>query len=152
MKHVMLVLLLGALSAGGTYFGWLSYRNPCAADGLDCQLDWMRRELQLTPAQYATIRAIHESSTANLISLSAQVAHMRRELAEFERVRSTVGEIDFLEFAQFVEQRRAVDHQSRAATAELVARISDVMNVEQRSRYLALLNTPRSLPNATRYN
>ncbi len=152
MTRMILVLLLGVFSAGGSYVGWLSYRNPCSGEGLDCQLEWMREELNLSSAQYAAIRAIHESSSAQLVALSTQVSHLRRELAEFERERSTVGQIDFLEFARFVENRRVIDQQCRASTAALVARISDVMNDRQRQRYLALLSGTTPSSNPTRIN
>jgi hypothetical protein len=139
MTRALLVLLLGAVSAAGAHLAWFNLRRPCADDRLDCQLQWIRTELRLTDAQFARIQAIHRESSPRLLALAAQVVRMREEYAAFERERKTVGQIDFLEFARFVEQQRTIDRECLTSTRQLVAATAGVMSPEQRVRYLGLL-------------
>lgn len=139
MKRVILVLLLGLAGGLGGHYALLHRLQPKNVSALDAQLAWIQRDLQLTPEQYARIRAIHEQSSAHLLALAGQVARMRSEFAAFEHQRKTVGEIDFLEFAHFVEERRMIDRECLKSTQRLVDASAGVMNPQQRARYLSLL-------------
>jgi Spy/CpxP family protein refolding chaperone len=139
MKHTFLIVLAGLMSAVLAHVGWFVSQQPCHANGLDCQLEWMKTELKLSNEQFARIKAIHEESSPRLLALAAQVARMREEYDAFEHERTTSGQIDFLEFAHFVEQRRAVDRECLTSTQQLVADTSQVMTAKQRERYLGLL-------------
>jgi hypothetical protein len=99
----------------------------------------MKTELKLTDRQFARIKAIHEQSSPRLLALAAQVARMREEYDAFEHERTTSGQVDFLEFAHFVEQRRVVDRECLFSTRQLVADAAGVMTDKQRARYLGLL-------------
>jgi hypothetical protein len=139
MKHTALVLFLTMAVAAGAHVAWFQFRRPCADDSLDCRLAWMRAELHLTDAQFARVESLHRESRPSLVALAARVARMRAEYDAFERERRTVGEIDFLEFARFVEERRRVDRECHDSTRRLIAATVDVMSPEQRTRYLGLL-------------
>lgn len=139
MKRSLLIILLGLGAGGLAHLGWFLWQRPCQADNLDCQLQWMKTELKLSDQQYARIKSIHERSSPRLLALAVQVARMREEYADFEHQRTTVGQVDFLEFAHFVEQRRVVDRECLTSTRQLVADAADVMTDQQRTRYLALL-------------
>ncbi|HVS51538.1 MAG TPA: hypothetical protein VHD62_04215 [Opitutaceae bacterium] len=146
MNRTLSILLLGAACAIVTHLAWFRLHSPCGGDRLDCQLSWMKTELALTDAQFARIKAIHAASSPRLLALAAQVAQMRDEYAAFERERTTVGQIDFLEFARFVEHRRSIDQECLASTRQLVAATCDVMDPAQRSRYLNLLTPAIARP------
>jgi Spy/CpxP family protein refolding chaperone len=139
MKHTFFIVLAGLMSAVLAHVGWFFSQQPCHGNGLDCQLEWMKTELKLSNEQFARIKAIHEQSSPRLLALAAQVARMREEYDAFEHERTTSGQIDFLEFAHFVEQRRAVDRECLTSTQRLVADTSQVMTAKQRERYLGLL-------------
>lgn len=140
MKRTAIVLCLALLGGVSSYYGWLAVEQPVSGkDSLDAQLVWIKNDLQLTPEQYARIKAIHEQSSPHLLALASSVARMRQEFAAFERQRTTTGEIDFLEFAQFVEERRRIDRECLDSTRELVDASAGVMNPLQRQRYLSLL-------------
>jgi hypothetical protein len=139
MKRTLLVLLLGLGCGVIAHVAWFGHRAPAPADTLAAQLAWMKANLQLTDAQVARLRVLHEQSTPRLIALAAQVATMRDELAAFEHARQTSGRIDFLEFARFVDQRRALDRACAESTRTLVAASADVMTPAQRDHYLSLL-------------
>lgn len=139
MKRTLLVLLMGLTAGVIAHVGWFDSHRPCRGDELTCQLSWIRKELKLTDAQYERVRAIHEASSPKLLALAAQVAQLRDEYAAFERQRMTTDQIDFLEFARFVEQRRAIDRECLTLTRQLVAATSDAMTPAQRERYLGLV-------------
>ncbi len=140
MKHSLLVIGLGLASGLLAHFGWYAAQRPCEGDNLNCQLEWVKSELNLTDQQFARIKNIHESSSPRLLALAAQVARMREEYDAFERQRTTSGQIDFLEFAHYVDQRRAVDRECLTSTRQLVADAAKVMTLQQRERYLTLLS------------
>ena len=139
MNRTALILLLGLAAGVVTHVGWFWTQRPCSANNLECQLEWMKTELKLTDAQFARIKAIHEESSPRLLALAAQVARMREEYDAFEHERTSSGQVDFLEFAHYVEQRRAVDRECLFSTRQLVADAAQVMTASQRARYLGLL-------------
>ena len=140
MKHFFLVISLGLASGLLAHLGWYVAERPCESNNLNCQLEWMKSELNLSDQQFARIKSIHEDSSPRLLALAAQVSRMREEYIAFERQRTTSGQVDFLEFAHFVEQRRAVDRECLTSTRQLVADAAKVMTAQQRERYLTLLS------------
>lgn len=140
MKRSLLVVVVGILAGALAHVGWFSARRLESANGLGAQLGWMQESLHLSPEQFARIKALHEQSSPRLVTLAAEVARMREEFAAFERERQTTGNVDFLEFARFVEQRRAVDRECTESTRRLILATADVMSPEQRERYRMLLN------------
>jgi uncharacterized membrane protein len=139
MIRALLVLVTGIAAGIAAHVAWFQSHRPCNGDQLTCQLDWMRAELKLNEDQFARIRAIHEASSPRLFALAAQVAQMRDEYAAFEHERLSDGEVDFVEFARYVEQRRTVDRECLAATRQLVAASSQTLSPTQRQRYLGLV-------------
>ncbi len=139
MKNTLIVLVLGLTAATAAHFGWYYAHRPCTGDQLECQLAWMKAELKLTDAQFARIKAIHEVSSPRLLALATQVARMRDEYAAFERARVTTDRVDFVEFARFVEQRRAIDRECLDSSRRLVVATSDLMTPLQRAHYFGLL-------------
>lgn len=142
MKHAILVILLGITGAAAAHFAWFYLRKPAEIHSHGNDIAWMKTELHLSDKQFERIKLIHDTSAPRMIALAAQVAKMREELNAFERERRTAGQIDFLEFARFVEQRRAVDLECASLTRGLVQATADVMNPQQRERYLALVHFP----------
>jgi hypothetical protein len=140
MKRLLLVVAAGFAGGLLAHFAWFGLHRPAGAADLDSQLAWMQQTLQLTPDQFTRIKALHEQSSPRLLALAAQVAQMRGEFAAFEQERRTTGEIDFLEFARFVEQRRTVDRECAESTRRLILAASEVMNPQQREAYLAFLD------------
>jgi hypothetical protein len=139
MKHTFFVVIFGLTAAVLAHVGWFVVQQPCRTNGLDCQLQWMKTELKLSNEQFARIKKIHEASSPRLLALAAQVARMSDEYDAFEHERTTSGQIDFLEFAHFVEHRRAVDRECLTSTQRLVADAARVMTAQQREQYLGML-------------
>lgn len=117
-----------------------------SAESLEAMLAWMKSDLQLTDGQLARIRAVHEQLSPHLLALASQVERMRRDFLEFEKERRSLGQIDFLEFARFVDQRRELDRDCNLSTRQLVAAASDVMTPRQREQYLHLLDPALRTP------
>lgn len=143
MKRMWLVLFAGGAGGLLAHFGWLEIHRPAQANDMAAQLAWIQDDLRLSPEQFARIKALHEQSGPRLLALEAEVVRLRDELSTFERGRRTTGQVDFLEFARFVEQRRIVDRACTESTRRLVLAASEVMTPEQRTRYLALLEPVR---------
>ena len=146
MKRILQVLFAGGVGGLAAYFGWLGVHYPVQSDDLAAQMAWIQNDLQLSPAQFARIKALHEQSSPRLLALETEVTRLRNELTAFERGRMITGQVDFLEFARFVEQRRAVDRACTESTRQLILAASEVMTPEQRTRYLALLEPVRHGP------
>lgn len=140
MKHPVLVILLGLAVGSACHLAYLQYREPVDTNTVEGQLAWMRTELRLTDAQFEHIRELHEASHPRLRAMSAQVALMSVEFAEYERSRRTDDRVDFLEFARFVESRRELADRCAHSTRRLVLASAEVMTPEQRERYLSLVS------------
>lgn len=140
MNRILLITLLGLLGGTVGHFACLAVQQPrVGSDNLDAQLAWIKTDLQLTPTQYTQIKTIHQQSHPHLLTLASSVARMREEFAAFDRQRKTTGEIDFLEFARYVEERRRIDRDCLLSTRQLVDASADVLNPHQRERYITLL-------------
>lgn len=147
MKRTATVLLLGLLVGGAAHLGYYRLHQPYPADSLAGELAWMKSELHLTDAQFARIKELHEASSPRLRALAAEVAQMQTEFAAFEHSRRTSDRVDFIEFAQFVETRRAINRECAESTRRLVLASADVMDPRQRERYLGLVAASESFPN-----
>jgi len=111
-----------------------------SVENLDALLAWMKNDLQLNEQQLARIKNVHEQLSPRLLSLAGQVAQMQHAFTEFEKERQSEGQVDFLEFARYVEQRRKLDRECTESTRRLIAEASDVMTPKQRQQYLQLLD------------
>lgn len=122
--------------------------TPAKSENLDVLLAWMKSDLQLSDAQLARIRDVHQQFGPHLQTLSARVAQMQQALADFEKARQSIGQIDFVEFARYVEQRRTLDRECNESTRKLIAEATELMTPRQREQYLQVitpaLNTPSS--------
>lgn len=139
MKRTLLILTLGLAVGVGSHVVYFRLNRPNGLDSLDGQLSWIKTELKLTDAQFTRIKELHEASSPRLRALAAQVSRMQAEFAAFENTRRTSDTVDFLEFAQFVETRRAINRQCLESTRQLVLATADVMNPQQRAHYLGIV-------------
>jgi len=151
MKRVFLTLVLGIVAGLGSHFAYYHFREPAPTDTLEGQLAWMKTELKLTDRQFARIKELHQASHPRLRAMAAQVAQMQVEFGEFEKNRRTTDQVDFLEFARFVEIRRNLNRECLDSTRQLVLASAEVMTPDQRQQYLALVANAEplvgSLPN-----
>jgi hypothetical protein len=144
MNRTALILLLGLVVGLGTHSVYFRLHQPAGMDSLDGQLAWIKSELQLSDAQFVRIKELHEESSPRLRALAADVARMQAEFVAFENARKTSDRVDFIEFAQFVETRRAVNRQCLESTRQLVLATAGVMTPEQRAHYLGLVSNAES--------
>jgi hypothetical protein len=145
MKRTLVSLVLGLAVGLTTHFVYFRVNEPAPTNTLDGQLAWMKTELQLTDAQYARIKELHQASSPRLRAMAAQVAALQAEFTEFEQVRRTSDKVDFLEFARFVEQRRHVSRECLDSTRQLVLASAQVMNAQQRQRYIQIVSEAEPL-------
>jgi hypothetical protein len=142
MKRTLLIFFLGCVGAFTAHTAWFAVHRPVGGSGADAQLAWMKTTLNLSPEQYARIKAVHERADPHMRALAAEVTRLRTEFAAFENARRISGEVDFLAYARFVEQRRAVDRECAESTRRLIVASVNVMTPQQSNQYcLALLNS-----------
>jgi hypothetical protein len=139
MRRSLLVLALGLAVGVSAHLVYFSLHQPYNPGSLDGQLAWMKSELQLTDAQYARIRELHEASSPRLLALASQVSQMQKEFAAFENTRRTSDSVDFIEFAQFVEVRRNIDRECLDSTRRLVQATASEMTPAQREQYFGIV-------------
>jgi hypothetical protein len=145
MKKAPFVLALGlavGVAANLLYYGAHQQFDP---DSLDGRLAWMKSELNLSDAQYRRIRELHEESSPRLRALAAQVTQMQSEFAAFENARRTTDRVDFIEFARYVEARRAVSRECLESTRRLVFATADEMSPAQREHYFGIVAVTKPL-------
>jgi len=111
-----------------------------SSENLEALLVWMQSDLQLNDEQLARIKDVHEQLSPRLLTLAGQVAKMQQAFNEFEKERLSDGQVDFLQFARYVEQRRRLDRECTESTQRLIAEASDVMTPKQKQQYLQLLD------------
>jgi hypothetical protein len=145
MKRGVFVLILGAAVGVATHLAFFRLHQPPDPGSLEGQLAWMKWELRLSDEQYARILELHEASSPRLRALAAQVAQMREEFAAFENTRRSADQVDFIEFARFVEARRNVSRQCLDSTRELVLAAAGEMNPGQREHYLGIVAPAEAL-------
>ncbi len=141
MKRTILTLALGLAVGLTAHFAYYRLYQPAGTDTLEGQLAWMKTELQLTDAQFARIKEVHQASGPRLRAIAAQVAQLQAEFQAFEKTRRTSDRVDFLEFARFVEIRRHVSRESVDSTRQLVLAAAEMMTPQQRQRYIELIAT-----------
>ena len=145
MKRTILIVMLGLVVGLTTHFTYFRLQVATSTDSLDGQLAWMKTELNLSDAQFTRIRELHEASSPRLRNLAAQVNQLQAEFVAFEQVRQTSDRVDFIEFARFVDARRAINRQCLDSTKQLVLASAEVMNPQQRQRYMRLVATAEPL-------
>ena len=145
MKRFLLTLMLGLTAGVGSHLAYYRYHAPTAAGTLEGQLAWMKSELNLTDSQFDRIKELHQASHPRLRAMAEQVARMQTEFSEFEQTRRTTDRVDFIEFARFVESRRALDRACLDSTRQLVLASAEIMNPDQRKQYMRLVVTAEPL-------
>lgn len=139
MNRTVLTLALGLAVGLAAHTSYYFANRPKGLDSLEGQLSWIRDELKLTDDQYARIRELHEASSPQLRALAVQVTRMQDEFIAFENTRRASDRVDFLEFAKFVETRRAINRQCIESTRRLILATADVMTPKQRAHYLGIV-------------
>lgn len=146
MIRFLTSIVIGCLAGLAAHVSWYQLRPFTEEHTLDDQLQWMRGELNLTEAQFAQIKSIHEASSPHLQTLALEVERNHETLAAFEAARMEEGQIDFLKFAEFVERRREVDAVCEDSTRQLIDATLAILEPSQRERYVEWLGpTGRSM-------
>lgn len=142
MNRTIVIIAVGLAAGFASYRLSFTQPDPVAAGGsIDSELRWMKTELHLTDTQLHQLRTLHEASEPRLRALGLQVAQLRQEFAAIEDRRRRQGEVDFLKLGRFVEARRHVRAESLAFSRQLVLASAEVMDADQRQRYLGFVST-----------
>jgi len=141
MKRALLTIALGLGVGLFIHLAYFHLHRPATTNTLEDRLAWMKSELQLTDAQFARVRDIHQASSPRLRAIAAQAAGLQAEFLTFEQLRQAEDRVDFIEFARYVELRRRLSSEGRDSTRQLVLAAAAVMTPQQRERYIRLVES-----------
>lgn len=141
MKRALLTIVLGLGVGLFIHLAYFHLHRPATTNTLEDRLAWMKSELQLTDAQFARVRDIHQASSPRLRAIAAQAAGLQAEFLTFEQLRQAEDRVDFIEFARYVELRRRLSSEGRDSTRQLVLAAAAVMTPQQRERYIRLVES-----------
>ncbi|MDB4385281.1 hypothetical protein N9023_03910 [Opitutaceae bacterium] len=108
-------------------------------DSMDDSLRWLQQELGLTREQYGKLEVLHREFSPTFSSLLTGLQSRLDEVHHLEVMRRQSETIDFMHVYRVNEDYRDLQAQSTSSTAELVARVSEVVTPEQNQRYRELL-------------
>ncbi|MDG2166421.1 MAG: hypothetical protein P8L44_00655 [Opitutales bacterium] len=132
MKSSILTIALGltaGLIAHSLYFNSL---KPCEEDTLECKLSWIQDYLSLTDDQFEVVLAMHGEHQPEVFQLEQRLASLEEERVENDR-------IDFIAFYNYQQDKVDLDKTRDSSTESFLAKIGDVMNVNQKARFDELL-------------
>lgn len=141
MWKSLTVLAMGLACGVAAHMGYFNAYAPAClpADSGECEMEWLRTELDLSEEQFARVTRLHGERENEIRALSRKVRDLELMLAELEAERVTRGYVDYLEMGRYVETKRKLDEACIKSTSELIASVGDVMNVEQRKRYFSIV-------------
>lgn len=102
-------------------------------------IEWLRNELGLTDDQFRKLASLHEEFTPTFAHIFHDLQLQRAQVAQFEAMRRESELIDFIQVYRVTKSYRHLQDRASTSTAELVARVSQLVDPKQRSRYLELL-------------
>ncbi len=130
---VLLLLLLAAVLATWA----VSYRagmhaTHALASSQDAELEWLRHEFRLDDRQFAEVRRLHEEYDPVCDRLCnrmmASQANLRGQIAKSQSLTP--------ELVQALQDAAAVRQECQTAMLQQIYRVGQVMNPDQRKRYL----------------
>jgi hypothetical protein len=141
MRRTATVILIGLIGGFGAHYAYFQTHRPCTDATLACELAWIRDELDLSQEQFDRLARLHEMTEPRLLALADQLDGLRRQFDAFEAQRKGEGEIDFIEFSEFIAERRQTKNAYEDSSRSLVLASADLMEPEQRQRYLSLVGS-----------
>lgn len=142
MWKSLTVLVLGlalGIVAHLSYFK--AYAPTCVSAEAGCEMEWLRTELDLSEEQFARVAVLHGEREREIRMLSRKVRDLELLLAELEAERVTEGYVDYLEIRHYMDTKRKLDEACMKSTNDLIASVGDVMNLDQRKRYLSIVQS-----------
>lgn len=128
--------LIAGLIAHSLYFN--SFK-PCEDETLECKLSWIQDYLSLSEDQFEVVLAMHRDHQPEVSQLEQQIQNLELRLAELEEERIENDSIDFMAFYSYLQDKVDLDRTRDSSTESFLAKIGDVMNSEQKSRFDELL-------------
>ena len=129
MIRLTWILTVFALAAVSGHFGYLHLAAAPAPAGAPAsarpELNWLQRELDLTPAQLPAVQALHEKCWPRVASWRAQLEAERRN------ARATGNPAACM----------AVEAQCQSDTVTFIQQMTTVLTPAQRPKYLDLVGS-----------
>ncbi len=118
----------------------LAMGRPSSDVAVGESLEWLRSELGLADQQFHKLASLHEEFSPTFANIFRDLQQQKAEVEHFEAMRQERELIDFIQVYRVTTNYRDLQYRSSTSTAELVARVSQLVDAKQRSRYLELLS------------
>ena len=120
MKRAVVLLLALTVGALAGHFGYL---HVMAVTPAPTALDWLERELELTPEQVAAARRLHDDWEPTFAALRDELVRERRAAKLTGNTAACVG----------------IEENCKASTTTLVGQMCALLTPAQRQKYCALV-------------
>lgn len=142
MWKSLLVTVIGLVCGLASHMGYFNaYAPACSVVALDCEMEWLREELDLSEEQFASVTRVHSESGKQIKALSRKVRELELMLAELEAERVREGYVDFLEIRSYMEVKQKLDEACAKSTSDLIASVGNLMDMDQRKRYYSIVSS-----------
>ena len=131
MKRLTAFLLL-VLAVAATAYGLTRYLG---SRNVEDQWAWLRREFQLSDAQFSRIVALHQAYQPVCAEHCSRIKALQQRIAELERTGATASP----DYASAREAWQAVKLECNRATLQHLQRVAAEMAPAEGRRYLALM-------------
>lgn len=146
MWRSLTVVVSGLVAGVAAHLGYFNAYTPeCSLFALECEMEWLRDELKLSEEQFARVEQIHSQRSEEIRALSKKVRELELLLAELEAERVREGYVDFLELRDYMEAKRKLDEACQKSTSDLIVSVGNLMDLEQRKRYLSIVGNPAQI-------
>mgnify|MGYP003118153537 CR=1 FL=1 len=139
MRNSILTMVVGLTAGLLAYSFYYNSFKPCEEDTLECQLSWIQDYLSLTDDQFEVVLAMHRDHQPEVNQLEQQILVLEQRLASLEEERIENDRIDFIAFYNYLQDKVDLDKTRDSSTESFLAKIGDVMTIEQRARFDELL-------------
>lgn len=104
-------------------------------------LGWLQGQLDLSKAQYAQVSALHSDYEVAFDELFSQLVESHQAYREFDKGRMDNDVIDYFKLYELLQAQKHLSEESTRLTAELLSKVEQIIEPQQRARYRELLDT-----------
>lgn len=112
-------------------------------------LGWLQGQLKLSDLQYEEVTALHSQYEGAFDDLFARLVESHRVFQTLDRKRMKDDVIDYFQVYELLQTQKKLSEESTRLTEELLGRVEEVIEPQQRTRYRELLDSvyPRTASN-----
>ncbi|MBK1876390.1 hypothetical protein [Pelagicoccus mobilis] len=114
--------------------------SPNDAPVLLAGLGWLQGELDLSEPQYEQVTALHGDYEMAFDELFGELLESHRAYRAFDKQRMNSDVIDYFQLYELLQTQKDLSEKSARLTEELLLKVEQIIEPEQRTRYRELLD------------